>query len=70
MNLAALHSTEAILMSSDERLDTMAIIMEQKDRDIETQELQPLDPEGVAMADGKRESFDLPINVVKTDPLR
>lgn len=57
-------------MSSDERLETMAIIMEQKDRDIEMQELQPLDPEGVAMADGKRESFDLPINVVKTDPLR
>lgn len=55
---------------SDERLETMAVIQAEKEKEIAAQEQQPLNPEGVAMAEDKRDSFDLPINVVKTDPLR
>ena len=55
---------------NDERLETMAVIQAEKENEIALQEQQPLNPEGAAMAEDKRESFDLPINVVKTDPLR
>lgn len=55
---------------NDERLETMAVIQAEKENEIALQEQQPLNPEGAAMAADKRESFDLPINVVKTDPLR
>lgn len=51
-------------------LETMNTIQEQKVRDIELAGLPPLDPEGIAMAEYKRATFDLPTNAVKVDPLR
>lgn len=51
-------------------LGTMAVIQAEKEKDIAAAELQPLDPEGIALAQGKRATFDLPINVAKVDPLR
>ena len=52
------------------RLETMAIIQDQKTQDIAAQAQPPLDAEGAEMAEYKRDTFDLPINVAKTDPLR
>lgn len=49
-------------------LDTMTTIIEQKEKDIEASELQPMNPEGKYMAEHKRFTFDV-INV-PTDPLR
>ena len=49
------------------RLDIMANIMAEKEREAE---LLPLDDEGIALAEGKRSTFDMPINVAKVDPLR
>lgn len=54
----------------NETLNTMGIIQAEKDRDIAAAEQQPLDAEGIALAEHKRSSFDMPINVAKVDPLR
>ena len=51
-------------------LDTMAKIMAEKDRDLQAQDLPPLDDEGKALAEHTRKMFDLPTNAVKVDPLR
>ena len=51
-------------------LDTMAVIQAEKTREIAAQEQPPLDPEGAALAEDKRKTFDLPTNAVKVDPLR
>ena len=52
----------------DERLKEMEQLMDEKQRDDDVRGLQPLDPEGVAMAEHKRYTFD----VIDTpiDPLR
>ena len=52
------------------RIDEMAVIQAEKDREIEAAEQLPLDEEGIALAEAKRQSFDMPINVAKVDPLR
>jgi len=49
-------------------LNTMAAIQTEKQR--ETGAQLPLDPEGRALAEDKRKTFDLPTNAVKVDPLR
>ena len=49
-------------------LDTMKVIINQKEKDIEASQLQPMDSEGKYMAEHKRFTFDV-INV-PTDPLR
>ena len=49
-------------------LDTMAQIVNQKEKDIEASELQPMNPEGKYMAEHKRFTFD--VVDVPTDPLR
>lgn len=49
-------------------LDIMKTIIEQKEKDIEASQLQPMDSEGKYMAEHKRFTFDV-INV-PTDPLR
>ena len=54
----------------NQNLHTMETIMNEKARDIAAHAQPALDPEGVALAEYKRESFDMPINVAKTDPLR
>ena len=51
-------------------LDIMAEIQTEKVRELAAEEQQPLDPEGVALAEDKRKTFDLPTNAVKVDPLR
>ena len=43
---------------------------QQKEKEINAQELIPLNAEGIALAEGKRSTFDMPINVAKVDPLR
>lgn len=50
-------------------LDNMKQIMVEKDREMVRSQL-PLDPEGRAVAEHKRKTFDLPTNAVKVDPLR
>ena len=50
-------------------LNTMAAIQTEKLKEIERGQ-QPLDPEGKALAEDKRKTFDLPTNAVKVDPLR
>lgn len=55
-------------MSMD--LSTMEAIQAEKLKEIAAQEQQPLDPEGIALAEDKRKTFDLPTNAVKVDPLR
>ena len=55
---------------SKNNLRTMETIMDEKARDIAKAEQQPLDPEGEALAEYKRMTFDMPINVAKVDPLR
>lgn len=49
-------------------LDTMKVIINQKEKDIEAAELQPMDPEGKKMGEHKRFTFDMVD--VPTDPLR
>lgn len=49
-------------------LSIMEQIQNQKEKDIEAQELQPLNPEGKTMAEHKRFTFD--VVDVPTDPLR
>ena len=49
-------------------LDTMAQIMEQKERDIEREGQPPLDPEGKRLAEEKRFTFD--VIDTPSDPLR
>ena len=53
-------------MSRD--LDIMGRIQDQKEIDIMGSELQPLDPEGQKLAEGKRVSID--IIAIPSDPLR
>jgi hypothetical protein len=53
-------------MSRD--LDTMTQIVNEKEKDIEASELQPMNPEGRYMAEHKRFTFD--VVDVPTDPLR
>lgn len=55
-------------MSMD--LNTLVTIQSEKTKEIAAQEQQPLDPEGKAIAEEKRKTFDLPTNAVKVDPLR
>ena len=55
-------------MSMD--LEAMAAIQAEKAKEIAAQEQPPLDPEGRALAEEKRKTFDLPTNAVKVDPLR
>lgn len=49
-------------------LDTMKTIIDQKERDIEAEELQPMDPEGKTMGEHKRFTFD--VVDFPSDPLR
>lgn len=56
-------------MVTGTRLEEMAVIQAAKEAEADAGQL-PLDAEGAALAEGKRETFDLPINVAKTDPLR
>lgn len=49
-------------------LDIMRTIIDQKEKDIEAEELQPMNPEGRYMAEHKRFTFD--VVDVPTDPLR
>lgn len=51
-------------------LDTMATIQNEKVKEVTAQAAPPLDPEGKALAEEKRKTFDLPANAVKVDPLR
>ena len=49
-------------------LNTMASIQSEKAKELEQQELHPLDPEGIALAEHKRFTFDIIDTPV--DPLR
>lgn len=49
-------------------IDIMRTIIDQKEKDIEAAELQPLDPEGKKLGEHKRFTFDMVD--VPTDPLR
>lgn len=51
-------------------IDVMAQIQNEKMKEIKTHEQQPLNPEGEALAEEKRKTFDLPTNAVEVDPLR
>lgn len=51
-------------------LAVMTQIQEQKRADIAREGNPELDTERQAVAREKRESFDLPVNAVKVDPLR
>ena len=51
-------------------LETMAIIQEEKAKEIAAGDAHELDAEGQRMAEEKRKTFDLPTNAVKVDPLR
>lgn len=57
-------------MKMSMNLDIMAAIQAEKLKEIAAQTQQPLDPEGKALAEDKRKTFDLPTNAVKVDPLR
>lgn len=52
----------------NERLETMAVIQQEKEQELQTQEQQPLDAEGREMARHKKETIDTPY--VVSDPLR
>lgn len=54
---------------SEMNLETMAQIMNEKGKEMQSGQL-PLDDEGRAVAEEKRKTFDLPTNAVKVDPLR
>lgn len=49
-------------------LDVMSRIQEEKTKEVKNRELQPMDPEGRAMAEHKRFTFD--IIDTPLDPLR
>lgn len=49
-------------------LHTIEQIQAQKEKDIDRDQLQPLDPEGKHLAEGKRFTFD--VIAIPTDPLR
>lgn len=49
-------------------LETMAAIQAEKEKEIEAEELQPLDDEGETMAEHKRFTFD--VVDIPSDPLR
>lgn len=51
-------------------LDRMAAIQAEKQKELAATAQPPLDPEGQALAEDKRKTFDLPTNAVKVDPLR
>ena len=51
-------------------LETMAVIMAEKEKELAAQGLPPLDAEVADVAEEKRKTFDLPTNAVKVDPLR
>ena len=51
-------------------LETMTIIQNEKTKEIAAEEQPPLDAEGIALAENKRSTFDLPVNAVTVDPLR
>ena len=51
-------------------IQTMAVIQAEKQKEIEQSEPQALDAEGAKMAQDKRMTFDMPINVPLVDPLR
>lgn len=51
-------------------ISVMKGIQDAKAREIAQAQRHPLDAEGQAMARQKRDSFDMPINVAKVDPLR
>jgi len=57
-------------MSDNNRLATMNLIQNQRAREIERETKPPLDDEGKALAEYKRNAFDYPVNAVKVDPLR
>lgn len=52
----------------DKRLAEMDKIMRQKDKDIDRHGVHPLNPEGIALAEDKRFTFD--IIQTPVDPLR
>ena len=56
------------MMEKDIRI--MGIIQAEEDREIGQASQLPLDDEGIALAEHKRSSFDLPTNATKVDPLR
>ena len=49
-------------------LEIMEAIQRQKEQDIAADQLQPLNPEGRKLAEGKRFTFD--IIAIPSDPLR
>lgn len=49
---------------------TMAAIQAEREKAIARGEQPELDAEGERMAENKRMTFDMPINVAKVDPLR
>lgn len=51
-------------------IEVMKAIQEQKADELSKTTPHELDDEGDAMADTKRFSFDIPVNVVTIDPLR
>ncbi len=50
-------------------INTMDAIQAEKRKQAEAERL-PLNPEGKALAEHKKNSFDYPVNAVKVDPLR
>lgn len=59
-----------MMSNSENRLETMSIIMNQKALDLAAQAQQPLDAEGAAIMEHKRFAFDTSIYEIKVDPLR
>ena len=55
-------------MTTTRDLNTMHSIQNEKAKELTKKEMQPLDPEGTAMAEHKR--FSLDIVDTPTDPLR
>ena len=51
-------------------IETMTEIQNEKAKEISSGTATELDDEGIAMAEDKRKTFDLPTNAVKVDPLR
>lgn len=51
-------------------MEIMAAIQYEKKKEISSEIRKELDEETGEIARGKRESFDIPINAVKVDPLR
>jgi len=52
----------------ERELETMKVIMEEKEKDISKKEIPPLDAEGKKLAEHKRFTFDVIDS--PTDPLR